>query len=108
VGEVAYRLPGDLLEVPRPFSPRPLADAMRARPRAVLVSHEILPEEVYCQFDRVGASTIQAVPAAWAEAVCPRLAHHPSIVAYTAAAADIAALPIDRRSTLPGGRVWIA
>jgi hypothetical protein len=44
----------------------------------------ILPEADYADLDRRGVSIIQQVPLAWADRVCPRLAQHPSIVAWSA------------------------
>lgn len=54
-----------------------------ARDRARVVK-EIRADADYEEFDRKGVSIIQQVPAAWASRVCPRLASHPSIVAWMA------------------------
>jgi hypothetical protein len=48
------------------------------------VLNEIMSEEDYARLDASGQPILQHVPAAWAETVCRRLAHHPSIVAWTA------------------------
>ncbi|MGH7193845.1 MAG: hypothetical protein ACREJM_09975 [Candidatus Saccharimonadales bacterium] len=67
---------------------------------------QILPEPLYAVFDRAGVAVLQAMPPDWAAAVCPRLAHHPSISAWL--------LPPDTPSKpyLPGspchGRRWVA
>lgn len=61
---------------------------------------QILPDAAYDQFDRTGRSVVQQVPHRWSEQVCSRLAHHPSVAAW---------------SSLPGqplndgnfGRLWI-
>jgi beta-galactosidase/beta-glucuronidase len=43
----------------------------------------ILSEGDYREFDRKGTTIVQHVPSEWIESVCPRLAHHPSIVAWS-------------------------
>lgn len=50
----------------------------------VRVVTEILADGNYQEFDRAGLAIIQQVPLVWVSRVCPRLAHHPSIVAWTA------------------------
>jgi beta-galactosidase/beta-glucuronidase len=47
---------------------------------------EILADHAYDEFDRAGIAIVQQVLPAWAGHVCPRLVHHPSIVAWTAPA----------------------
>lgn len=44
---------------------------------------QILPEPFYTLFDTAGVPIVQAVPPEWANDVCPRLAHHPSIGAWS-------------------------
>lgn len=48
----------------------------------VATAREVLAEQDYQQFDKAGTAIIQQVSPAWASRVCPRLAHHPSIVAW--------------------------
>ncbi|HVX09830.1 MAG TPA: hypothetical protein VHC22_01390 [Pirellulales bacterium] len=62
----------------------------------------ILPEADYADFDRRGASIVQQVPLAWADKVCPRLAHHPAIVAWSVEAGE--QLP----AAATCGRSWCA
>ncbi|HWB10371.1 MAG TPA: hypothetical protein VG826_14160 [Pirellulales bacterium] len=45
----------------------------------------ILSEHDYLAFDRKGTAVVQHVPTEWIDQVCPRLAHHPSIVAWSTA-----------------------
>jgi hypothetical protein len=49
---------------------------------------QVLSESAYTDFDRAGTTVIQRVPLAWADEVCPRLAHHPSIVAWSTGGGD--------------------
>lgn len=46
------------------------------------VSERIFRDDEYSNYDRLGLLIVQVVPAAWIDDVCPRLAHHPSIVAW--------------------------
>lgn len=48
------------------------------------VVEPILPDTAYDVLDRTGQAIVQRVPREWAEQVCPRLAHHPSITAWSA------------------------
>ncbi|HEV3341281.1 MAG TPA: hypothetical protein VG125_13015 [Pirellulales bacterium] len=61
----------------------------------------ILSEDEYLAFDQKGTTIIQHVPPEWAEAVCSRLAHHPSIVAWSAGPNEP---PL---GTLAFGRPWL-
>jgi len=61
---------------------------------------QILQEAAYSAFDRDGTAVIQHVPPAWAESVCPRLAHHPSVVAWSAEADSTPQAPAF-------GRAWV-
>ena len=64
----------------------------------------IMNDAVYSQLDRANVAVVQLVPPSWAAIVCPRLAHHPSIVAWGARAAeDSSAL-----EAVAFGRPWIA
>jgi hypothetical protein len=62
---------------------------------------QILSDADYCRFDREGTTVIQSIPQAWADHVCPRLAHHPSIVAWSAAINETAP------SIASFGRLWV-
>jgi hypothetical protein len=50
---------------------------------ALWLCDAILPDEAYDRLDAAGVCLAQAVPGAWARHVGPRLAHHPSIVAWS-------------------------
>ena len=58
------------------FRPAP-ASAESMRIEAILSEHD------YADFDHNGTTIIQQVPARWVASVCPRLAHHPCIVAWS-------------------------
>ncbi|HVC95444.1 MAG TPA: hypothetical protein VND64_17235 [Pirellulales bacterium] len=75
---------------------------------AVVGLREILPDTSYGQFDAAGCPVVQFMPLAWAHEVCPRLAHHPSIVAWTAPAAEIAVADQEQLTRIGFGRPWIA
>jgi hypothetical protein len=51
---------------------------------------------------------VQRLPAAWAERVAPRLAHHPSIVAFAFSPADALRLPRDPSAATFLGRPWLS
>ncbi|HVU90348.1 MAG TPA: hypothetical protein VHD36_23665 [Pirellulales bacterium] len=78
-----------------------------SQPGTVLGLRGILPDAAYHELDRANVGVVQQVPRAWAERVCPRLAHHPCILAW--------ALPpgedqgVDSRSTPAWafGRPWL-
>lgn len=59
-----------------------LSDQLAGGERAVAMP-QILPEPLYAEFDRAGIAVLQSMPLGWAEIVCPRLAHHPAIQAWT-------------------------
>ncbi|MBI2827159.1 MAG: hypothetical protein HYX69_21010 [Planctomycetia bacterium] len=84
-----------------------LTAALHRASGGMIGSRGILPDAVYKAFDLANVAVVQQVPAAWAAAVCPRLAHHPSIVAWAAPAAEslAAAGSLDR---LAFGRQWLA
>jgi hypothetical protein len=64
------------------------------------VLNEIASDEQYTAFDAAGQPIVQHVPIAWAESVCRRLAHHPSIVAWAAPQAEL------RRMEPSGRPLW--
>lgn len=72
-----YRLPLRAFQI-SDRQPTPLPDDA-SEP---LLAERIFRDEEYAQFDRLGLCIVQAVPAAWIDEVCPRLSHHPSIVAW--------------------------
>ncbi|HUY90625.1 MAG TPA: hypothetical protein VMV10_17945 [Pirellulales bacterium] len=86
---------------------RRLAMAEGPTPSTVETLRQILPEATYAEFDRAGRTIAQAVPVAWADEVCPRLAHHRSIVAWAASAAELAQAGDERLSRLAFGRPWV-
>jgi hypothetical protein len=59
-----------------------------ARPGSVIGLRGILPDAAYCTLDRANVGVVQQVPSAWAARVCPRLAHHPCILAWASPAND--------------------
>jgi beta-galactosidase/beta-glucuronidase len=62
----------------------------------------ILSEQDYVEFDRKGTTVVQHVPPDWIERVCPRLAHHPSILAWSAGKRGEPSA-----QTLTFGRPWV-
>jgi hypothetical protein len=75
---------------------------------AVVGLREIFGDALYCHFDAAGCSVVQFMPLAWADEVCPRLAHHPSIVTWTAPASEIAQAQQEQLTSIGFGRLWIA
>ncbi len=59
-----------------------------AQPGAVIGLRGVLPDKAYQALDRANVGVVQAIPWAWADRVCPRLAHHPAIVAWAVSPAD--------------------
>ncbi|HEV7223095.1 MAG TPA: hypothetical protein VGN42_10375 [Pirellulales bacterium] len=88
------------------FDARRLTKTPRAPEPMVL--RQILPEAMYARSDLSGQAVVQAVPLSWAEQVCPRLAHHPSIAAWTARGAELEAAGEERLGRLAYGRGWLA
>ncbi len=82
-----------------------LVNQLPAAERGVVLP-QIWPEPLYTRLDRAGIAVWQAMPPEWAEHVCPRLAHHPSISAWC--------LPPEapQRPAIPSvpcyGRPWVA
>ena len=74
------------------------------RPPATL--GQILPQAAYAELDRSGQFVVQAVPIDWADEVCPLLAHHRCIVAWSASPAELAAAGDERLKRLAFGRPW--
>jgi hypothetical protein len=74
------------------------------RPSATL--GQILSEAAYAELDRTAQFVVQAVPIDWADDVCPRLAHHRCIVAWSASAAELTAAGDERLKRLAFGRPW--
>jgi len=72
------------------------------------VLRQILPEAMYARSDQSGQAVLQAVPISWAEDICPRLAHHPSIAAWTASSAELAQAGDERLDHVAFGRPWLA
>jgi hypothetical protein len=59
---------------------RPPWDETAANAAETIV--QILGDADYERFDQQGRAVVQCLPGDWAAAVCPRLAHHPSIVGW--------------------------
>lgn len=49
---------------------------------------QIFSETEYLSYDRQGTVVVQRMPIEWSERVCPRLAHHPCITAWSAGGDD--------------------
>jgi hypothetical protein len=73
---------------------------------AALCQH-VASQPHYETWDERGLAVIQAVPPAWADDVCPRLAHHPCIVAWSTPAAEWRDLRPALRDEGLFGRPWI-
>lgn len=108
VAGAAASLPLPVLEIASPATDvgqrSPTAVALKA---PVFGLRQILPEAIYTDFDHAGRAVVQAVPLAWAEEVCARFAHHGSIVAWTAGAAELAEAGEERLKRLGFGRLWL-
>jgi hypothetical protein len=92
----AHDLPHDALD--------PAADAATVPPggwHGLSLCRHIASPRHYDTWDQRGHATVQSVPPEWSSEVCPRLAHHPSIVAWARTASDP---PGDLPSF---GRPWI-
>jgi len=77
------------------FRPAPAsADSLRLE--------AILSERDYADFDRNGTAIVQQVPATWVASVCPSLAHHPCIVAWSRTNRFVSP-----RFKLTFGRPWV-
>lgn len=63
------------------------------------------PDE-YDLFDQLGLKLVQHVPAAWAAELVPRLAHHASIVIWSAAATEFESLAARYAPPCAGARPW--
>ena len=68
---------------------------------------EILPDQSYDRFDALAIPLVQSVPVAWAGEVCPRLAHHPSIIAWSATKMEAANASIGEQGDSFVGRPWL-
>lgn len=67
----------------------------------------VYPTEVYDFLGECGVAVVQAMPLEWAAEVCPRLAHHPAIVAWSAPRAELERLPEEHRKQGVYGRPWV-
>jgi hypothetical protein len=78
------------------------------RPGTIVGLRAVLPEAAYAALDRANVAVVQQVPQAWADVVCCRLAHHPSIVAWASTPNELAAASQQHISQITFGRTWIA
>lgn len=69
----------------------------------VVLSRRILPDCWYAALDHAGIGLVQAVPNSWREDVCARIAHHPSILAWTDVAHALPSRHVES-DTSPGQR----
>jgi hypothetical protein len=60
----------------------PAFQQVLSRPGTVVGLRAILPAPLYQALDQANVGIVQQVPRAWADRVCPQLAHHPSILAW--------------------------
>jgi hypothetical protein len=84
-----------------------------SRPGTIIGVRAILPEASYKALDRANVAVVQQVPRAWAPIICRRLAHHPSIIAWSAAndertGQDAARASVEQLNESTCGRPWIA
>ncbi len=112
VADTLVELPVPVLDPPaREIDERRFSQwlATQDLPRGATIGlREVLTDAWYDRFGAAGLALVQFVPLAWADEVCPRLAHHPSIVAWTATAAEIARAPQEQLTRVAFGRPWIA
>ncbi len=85
-----------------------VAGEIRLDPQRVQPLAEVLSEASYTQFDQQGLAIAQALPAAWATRVGPRLAHHPCVVAWSAPPEQLASAPRDTDRQTWFGRPWVS
>jgi hypothetical protein len=94
----------------RPTSVEP-AEMSKPQPSAAFRRlTEIPSEDDLSGFDTEGTPVIVPVPLSWAQVVCGRLAHHPSIIAWAEPAGATALPQIDRQALadLSFGRPWVS
>jgi hypothetical protein len=96
---------GRPIALPVPRVDRLHCAAMSMWPAAVMSAS--IDESLLMDCDKQGIAVIQSMPPAWAAEVCPRLAHHPSVVAWVAPAPALPAIAPDQRSAY-FGRPWFA
>ncbi|HEY4309581.1 MAG TPA: hypothetical protein VGN12_09050 [Pirellulales bacterium] len=60
----------------------PTFQQVLSRPGTVVGLRAILPDALYQALDQANVGIVQQVPRAWSDRVCPRLAHHPAILAW--------------------------
>lgn len=113
------RVLGEAIALPLPATRFPLTPAndtqclaaLAATARRPLASLEILADAWYSRFDEQGIAVAQMMPRQWAPALCPLLAHHPSIVAWVAPpdedAAPAAAIDWANRPRIPFDQVVV-
>ena len=77
---------------------RPLWDETAANSAETI--EQILDDAEYERFDQQGRAVVQCLPGDWAATVCPRLAHHPSIVGWRSNGFP--------RQAIAFGRPWLA
>lgn len=85
----------------------PAWEELLLRPTTVVGLRAILPEAAYHALDLANVGVVQQVPVSWAPRVCARLAHHPSIMAWSATAAELAKIEPAALAALEFGRRWI-
>jgi hypothetical protein len=86
---------------------RQLLARLQKQPTAIWGSQQVLSEAWYTALDRHNLRVVQAMPAAWAAEVSPRLAHHPSIVAWVAESDDWDGLSDEFQTQGSFGRPWL-
>ena len=96
---------GRLLVEDFPASPSQWRTAVDTVGSGVLVAEMIFPTACYTALDRWGIAVIQSVPAGWQQAIVPRLAQHPSVVAWISPESEPQREPTDK---LVAGRPWLS
>lgn len=107
VAGTSTSMPIDWLRVLRPLGIPQMLHTHGDEPPEMVLSDTIWTDDDYERLDRAGWHLVQAVPGAWADRVCPRLSHHPSIVAWTAPAAELSRIELASRAPIDGQRPWI-
>ncbi len=86
----------------------PAWQQLLARPTAVVGLRAVLSDAAYHELDLANVGVVQQLPLHWAQRVCQRLAHHPSIMAWSAPAAEMTRLAPAALDAISFGRPWVA
>jgi hypothetical protein len=103
----AVTFPSPVLPITELQPPSHLPVEIFTRTITVWGNRKILSETWYSALDRQNVRVVQLVPAEWTGSVCSRLAHHPSIVAWTTESDDWDKVPQEFRDGPLYGRPWL-